>query len=346
MTVLDNLKSPNSITLELKTLTPIHTGGIGQYGEQLHPSGLLGCIRSFSCLLAAATGNKEFETEVWGTTTQENHNNVHAKRIALSWDVSRLETQELPEKVLFQEPSLQNPTHQHRGWFFNVAQKGEFKLTLTKRGISDVNWQLLLLALRIQILHASFGAKDQFGLGVVKIDKLPDVEKLSPELVKNALTDKPNLRNTFFAEIRFSKAAPSSFRDCLENGLRYRAHLRGSFRKSNEKDLRHYLFGALNEYGSAINVSAVYPLNEKESALRIWGVLPHTTSRKVKFNRDTILNRIKKALENDAPQRASSINWQICSTENFATWINQLNLLSKPTTVQRNRKVIRGSISQ
>jgi hypothetical protein len=340
MTVLANLNSPNSIILKLKTLTPIHTGGIGQYGEQLHPSGLLGSIRSFSCLLAAAIGNEQFETEVWGTTTQENHKNVHAKRIALSWDVSRLETQKLPDQI-----SWKDDNYQHRGWYFNVAQKGELTLTLTKRGISDVNWQLLLLALRIQILHASFGAKDQFGLGVVKVDKLPDVKPLNQEQVGQTLIDIPNLQNAFFAEIRFSNSAPSSFRECLETGLRYRAHLRGSFRKSGETNLRHYLFGDLRDkWGSAINVSAVYPLNEKESALRIWGVLPHTTSRKVELNRNVILNRIKTALDT-SPQKSSSINWQICSTKNFATWINQLNLFSKSTTVQR-KKIIKGRIKQ
>jgi len=90
MTALQHLKLPESLTLHLKTLTPLYTGGIGQYGEQIHPSGLLGSIRHFSCLLAAAIGDSGFETRVWGTTTQENHQNVHAKKVALRWDVSRL----------------------------------------------------------------------------------------------------------------------------------------------------------------------------------------------------------------------------------------------------------------
>ncbi len=333
MTALQGLKQPESLTLHLKTLTPLYTGGVGQYGEQLHPSGLLGSIRSFSCLLAAALGNEQFETEVWGTTTETNHNNVHAKKVALRWDISRLETQELPDKI-----SWQDDTHQHRGWFFNSAKKGEFTLTLTRRGISDTDWQLLLLALRIQILHATLGAKDQFGLGVVKVEKLPDVKPLNQEQVGQALIDIPNLQNAFFAEIRFSDAASSSFRECLEIGLRYRAHLRSSFRQRNETDLRHYLFGDLRDkWGSAINVSAIYPLNDKESALRVWGVLPHTTNSQIITNRNNILNRIKTAL-NAGPKRASSVNWQ---------GINQLNLFSKPTTVQRKRKkIIRGSISQ
>ena len=189
---------------------------------------------------------------------------------------------------------------------------------------------MLLLALRIQINHATFGAKDQFGLGVVKADELPDVDPLNQDQVGQALIDIPNLRNAFFAEIRFSTPAPNLFHECLEAGLHWRAHLRNSFRKSGETDLRHYLFGALGEYGSAINVSAVYPLNDKESALRVWGVLPHTTtngiSRKVDLNRDKILNRIKKALEN-GPQMPCSperIDWEVCPKNNIANWINQL----------------------
>ena len=51
----------NQIVLKLKTLTPLYTGGIGQQGDQIHPSNLLGGIRHFSCLVARFLGEKDFK---------------------------------------------------------------------------------------------------------------------------------------------------------------------------------------------------------------------------------------------------------------------------------------------
>ena len=91
MTVLDSLQRPDSIALTLRTLTPLYTGGVGQHGDQIHPSGLLGGLRKFSGLLAAAVGDPGFEHAVWGTAP--NADDRHAKRIGLrvDADASRLE---------------------------------------------------------------------------------------------------------------------------------------------------------------------------------------------------------------------------------------------------------------
>jgi len=347
------IKKPESFTMQLETLTPLYTGGIGQYGEQIHPSGLLGSIRHFSSLLAAAIGDSDFETRVWGTTTQENHQNVHAKKIALRWDVTGLETVELDKKITWQDGQ-----YEHKGWYYNLAQKGSITLTLTRRGISETDWQLLNLALRIQIIHATLGAKDQFGLGVVTTDKLPEVQPLSDEMLRETLTDRASLHNAFFAEIQFPCSAPKTLHQRIEAGLRWRAHLRGTFRQPGETELRHYLFGHLHDkWGSAINVSAIYPLPNNKSALRIWGVLPHTRQIRQSFRifnqvvsqREEILTRIKRALNNgpQTPSTQTDIKWTECSQENIVTWINQLNLLSNPTTAvqQPKRKVIKRKIS-
>ena len=99
MIALQQLSQPISLNLYLKTLTPIYTGGIGQYGEQIHPSGILGNIRHFSCLLAAAIGDSGFETRVWGASEDENH---HAKRVALYINTHGLKERELPDKITWQ----------------------------------------------------------------------------------------------------------------------------------------------------------------------------------------------------------------------------------------------------
>lgn len=329
MTALQQLTQPNSLTLPLKTLTPIYTGGIGQYGEQIHPSGILGNIRHFSCLLAAAIGDSSFETRVWGASEDENH---HAKRVALHINTNGLTRRELPAQITWQENK-----HQHKGWFYNIAQEGKFSLTLTRRGITDDDWRLLLLALRIQIRHATLGAKDQFGLGVVTTDQLPNV---APWKTANApLSNTPSLHNAFFAKLRFSCPSPNSLRECLEAGLRVRAYLRNSFRHHiNDTALRHYLFGELNQWGSAINVSAVYPLNDDSCELRIWGVLPHTTCNtmynQVIAARATLLTRLQTALKSVPSPHWNehckiNVVWKSNNTTNLVTWINKLAGISQ-----------------
>ena len=66
--VLTTLKTPEdngqSIHTLITTSTPLFIGGIGQYGEQIHPSGLLDSIRYFSCLVAGAIGDTKFINQV------------------------------------------------------------------------------------------------------------------------------------------------------------------------------------------------------------------------------------------------------------------------------------------
>ena len=93
MSALAALRTPDddahSVQIALRTLTPLYTGGVGQHGDHIHPSGLLGGVRRFSCLLAAAIGDPGFEHAVWGTSTDAKEH--HAKRIALRVDASGLE---------------------------------------------------------------------------------------------------------------------------------------------------------------------------------------------------------------------------------------------------------------
>ncbi len=86
MNVLAELRRPECVILTLRTLTPLYTCGVGQHGDQIHPSGLLGGLRRFSCLLAAAVGDVGFEHTVWGTAP--NADDRHAKQIALRVDAT------------------------------------------------------------------------------------------------------------------------------------------------------------------------------------------------------------------------------------------------------------------
>lgn len=327
MSALAALRTPDhdahSVLIALRTLTPLYTGGVGQHGDQIHPSGLLGGLRKFSCLLAAAIGDGEFEHAVWGTAP--NADDRHAKRIGLRIDTSDLKkVNDLPARINWDRPDGQR----RQGWFYNVAHDGVLRLTLTRRGISDRHWQLLLLALQIQIRHATFGSRDQWGLGVLTTDELPAVEPLQP-LQTPPLPDQPGLHRALFAEVQFNRALPSDWLVRLKEGLRWREKLRGSFRQTGEDDLRHYLFGQLNRHGSAINISALYPHGNQGCALRIWGVIPHTTPPQFADRRNQVVQKLRQAIQ-EGPNAVwpgeRQVIWQdgAAHQTDLATWINQL----------------------
>ena len=324
MAVLDSLQRPDSVALTLRTLTPLYTGGVGQHGDQIHPSGLLGGLRKFSSLLAAAVGDPDFEHAVWGTAP--NADDRHAKQVALRVDASSLEKiRPVAAKGCINWP---RPDGEPRsGWYYNVAYDGVLRLTLTRRGISDSHWQLLLLALRIQLRHATFGSRDQWGLGVLTADELPPVKPLSPPATA-PLTDRPGLHRALFTEIKFDAALPQGMESRLKQGLIWREYLRGSFRKTGKDDLRHYLFGQLNRHGSAINISALYPRGNNGCALRIWGVIPHTTPLRFADQRNQVVQTLRQAIE-EGPNAVwpgeRQVIWQdgAAHQTNLTAWINQ-----------------------
>lgn len=306
MNVLADLRRPDSVVLTLRTLTPLYTGGVGQHGDQIHPSGLLGGLRRFSCLLAATVGDAGFENAVWGTAP--NADDRHAKRVGLRLDGSGLrKNEELPGRINWDRPDGQR----RQGWFYNVAHEDTLRLTVTRRGISDPHWQLLLLALRIQIRHATLGAKDQFGLGVLAAEDLPAVEPLDVP-VGPPLAGRPGLHHAFFGEVRFDTPLPPGWPARLEQGLRWREKLRGSLRQPGMDELRHYVFGQLNRHGNAVNISALYP-RDQGCALRVWGVLPHTTPPRFADQRGQIMQALRQALRQGPEQSLSGarqLHWQ------------------------------------
>lgn len=319
MNALAGLQTPASTgraEFGLHTLTPLYTGGIGQQGEALHPSGLLGGVRRFSCLLAAALGDTGFEAAVWGRAGDQQCN-PSAKGVALQWRFDELCSVERScddKKSGNTRPGKQfSPINWSRadgrnraGWYFNYSHIGDLSLVAQRHGISDAHWQLLLLALRIQIRHATFGAKDQHGLGVLGCAGLPEVEPLQ-RAGGRALTDRPGLDRAFFAELHFDAPPPERDADygkALEDGLRLREALRGAFRRTPaEANLRHYLFGELNRWGSAVNVSALYRRADGNAGLRVWGAAPHTSSvpRDIAEALDTAVEHIHEFLQKPLP---------------------------------------------
>ena len=333
----------NQIVLKLKTLTPLYTGGIGQQGDQIHPSNLLGGIRHFSCLVARFLGEKDFETEVWGTAEESE---PKAKQIALKWDTSEL------KPINFHNKKIK--INNNKGWYFSSAFEGELTLQITKQFTKcDKNikeqfekfWNILLISIAIQIRHAMFGSKDQFGLGVLDLVNPEDFKRLFPKLniplneVKDDFLDKENklmnLKRYAFATITFRKASVNTFVNFknetkLKLGLAIRYNLRNALRPDDSqkwKEIRHKMFGELNKYSSGVNISAAYG-NEENPKIRV------TIELKLdnKEDRAEVVKKIQEKLKNiefieNIGYRIDNVIWKFGSAqknENKVDWLNKL----------------------
>lgn len=329
------------LDLRLRTLTPLYTGGIGQQGDQIHPSNLLGGIRKMSCEVARTLGDAEFEEAVWGRAGSGKDNEAKAKRIALRWDTSALQRVTLPSVVKIPKAG-QVPSR----WWFNSAYEGELGLRITRREISDAHWQILLIALSIQVRHGSFGAKDQFGLGVLELIGLPtfvqplDINHNWDKAILEG-SGRLNLLRRAFATVQF-RAAPGqrprlSRETALQLGLGTRAALRNALRAPSDASeeerngltsLRHRMLGKLNSFGSAVDVSAAYG-EQTSPRLRLSVTLkpeqPETRSEVLRAF-DSALKRLEGTIEATG-YRFDNAQWDFGGrhAKDKAAWLNTLS---------------------
>lgn len=339
----------NQIVLKLKTLTPLYTGGIGQQGDQIHPSNLLGGIRHFSCLVARFLGEKDFETEVWGTAEESE---PKAKQIALKWDTSEL------KPINFHNKQIK--INNNKGWYFSSAFEGELTLQITKRNIDDKYWNILLISIAIQIRYAMFGSKDQFGLGVLGLVNPEIFEKLFPKLnaddFKNITNNNDiSFSNCFLVRAKFSVKNKENdlLKDRMEAALKIRSNMRNSLRdllgnKEVSTIIRHRVFGSdikekdkENKFASLVNISALYQLNKEDLECRIFFTADFNKikdryiikefTQKHNLNLDDFV--VSKIFSNEIFKNVNNYNLkqksiQICKIKNFDENSKKIHLLN------------------
>ena len=352
----------NQIVLKLKTLTPLYTGGIGQQGDQIHPSNLLGGIRHFSCLVARFLGEKDFEKKVWGTAEESE---PKAKQIALKWEWDR-DTSELNNIKLTNVIEIpyvdKNNKYKKSQWRFNSAFEGNLTLQISKRDkdIKEKFWNILLISIAIQIRYAMFGSKDQFGLGVLGLVNPEIFEKLFPKLnaddFKNITNNNDiSFSNCFLVRAKFSVKNKENdlLKDRMEAALKIRSNMRNSLRdllgnKEVSTIIRHRVFGSdikekdkENKFASLVNISALYQLNKEDLECRIFFTADFNKikdryiikefTQKHNLNLDDFV--VSKIFSNEIFKNVNNYNLkqksiQICKIKNFDENSKKIHLLN------------------
>lgn len=312
----------DSLTITLKTLTPLWTGGANGLADRLHLTGLIGSLRWWyevlvrsiggnacdpsrhSCLYNLKDPTKPFSgmcdvCRVFGATGW-------ARRFRLAIND---EAQLHPDYSYNRTPTASQEYVDHRGkritpkWYLSgppLSGSVCFQIIATDR-----QFPVEVISDLFQFLAAwgSIGAKPQMGLGVIDIaDIIPPqkaqhlttylVNHLTPTPESNVF---PSLQNMFFASMSAERFAPNE-----TFNLKY--DLRRLFK--NNPDLRHFVMGTVKNERQAAKIMITHPYNGNTS-LRIWGWIPEETS-KFGMSREQVIELIYSHLRT----KYSISNWR------------------------------------
>jgi len=249
----------NRLTVKLQTLTPLWTGGVetGKM-DRIHETGIIGSLRWwYEAIVRGLGGNACDPTSdercpdkkgrlcdvcyFFGATGLK-----RAFRIQFDLKQSASDSSNSSNQLTVKVDN-------NRGWFLKRGCMGTLNGMFSPLRIDTIMdrddiLQVLALVLKLQEKWAGLGAKCQQGYGVVRFSSLIPalnineavsvIKKIKerPNRIKRKSTDLPNLREFFFAKIRFD--APSDPISFISD--------RSSNISPNNKELEWYFSGSPN----------------------------------------------------------------------------------------------------
>lgn len=206
--------------LEIKTVTPLWTGGVEGKVDRIHETGILGSLRWWYEAIVRGLGGKACDPTTSSCTYNPDERNNGLCDVcqvfgATGWGRRfRLEVVNDQTQPLWHGDRALNirPPNRNRGWFLLPGRMGTFTLRL----IGDQESLARIAALlRFVERWGSLGARPQLGYGVITIQNQDTIEQLmrgfswrsvvsSP--VSNTSDSLPNLQQFGFFRYRFQPA--------------------------------------------------------------------------------------------------------------------------------------------
>ncbi len=193
------------IDIDIKTLTPIHTGNIDPAESSIRATGLMGGLRWWYGLIYRTLNHKICDNPkedknpeklcgrcaLFGNTAQRRKFDllIEDNAVVTCSDVIRVEKK-----------------RGGRGWHLPQGRMGEFKLRIS--GNSDATKEIILLFLFLE-RYGTLGAKPQLGFGRFRItnrDVLRKYVSVSQITLGNEIIKKPNLIDSRFYTITFDES--------------------------------------------------------------------------------------------------------------------------------------------
>lgn len=204
--------------------TPLWTGNLDMKSDVLQPTGIMGSLRWwFEAILRGL--DKYACDPTSGERCPVNLNKKDhfcpACLIFGATGIRRMFGLDVDggEKVFDEGPVNIKPLEGHRGWYLGSGLKGKMKLRITALD-KDFEENLILTPLIVASKWGGIGGKTQHGYGVVEIEDVPEIDvvqfkgalekivlerpsKLNIELRHGNVSELPNLKEMFFAKVRF-----------------------------------------------------------------------------------------------------------------------------------------------
>lgn len=292
--------------LEIKTLTPIWTGGIetGKM-DRIHETSIIGSLRWwFEVLVRGLGGQVNDYEETCSINSCEVARifgaNGWQRRFRLNIKDSTKQDDKSPSKVESKHKyTKKNDRDFTPTWYFPKEPKdkprvGSFIISIQKF-FPDFDPQIIAGLVQFIADWAAIGARPQMGFGVIE----PKKERFNTDPLYKYLTsisgdksylDLPSLKNIFLARIEIPDAT-----DVTTFDLKY--ELRQLFREN--ENIKHFIMGTIKKnqaVKSKVKISRPY----NNGMIRIWGWIPENPKKNDiynnEWNREKILESIYKDL--------------------------------------------------
>ncbi len=304
---------PEPLTITLKTLTPLWTGGADGKSDRLHVTGMMGSLRWWyeavvrgwdgyacdpthqSCIYDADKPYNDLclGCQLFGATGW-------ARRFRLSLDdATRPAGTTGPQQPNGNRFKRNNP-NQPPSWYFpSQGRGGTFALSIVPTS-EDFDPLIILGLLKLVEQRAGLAAKTQLGYGWIKLQESPPIDANAFAQKMRAVAARqsgksnglPNLHEMFFARVRPGDTG-------LTATLNLKYDVRAAFRNAfgGNQQLRHWVCGSVR--GNDRQASKVYFSQAVDSSMRIWGWIPDAPSD-FHVTRNQAVDEIRAAVSNYA----------------------------------------------
>lgn len=300
---------PEPLTITLKTLTPLWTGGADGTSDRLHETGLIGSLRwwyealvrglggyacdptEHACLYDPDKPNKGLcvACQTFGATGW-------ARRFRLA--INDTTQPEGPTGSRQATGERLNRDGKSPIWYFQKGKGwgGSFDLSAIPLA-AEFNPHLLLGLLKLIERQAGLAAKTQLGYGWIHVTepKTFDIAAFVRAIVDDAKTqptkskELPTLNEMFFAQLTTRDTG-------LNATLNLRYDVRAAFRKAFNGDqaLRHFICGTVK--GNNRQASKIHFSQAVNDTMRVWGWIPTNQIPVRGVTRDQVVAQINNTI--------------------------------------------------
>lgn len=296
-----------SLTISIRTRTPLWTGGADGTSDRLHATGIIGSLRWWYEAIVRGLGGQACDPVEQSClyNPEQLHDGLclgcqlfGATGWARRFRLMIVDRTAAGGPDVARQPSgnrFKRGSNQHPSWYFKGGQTGEADIRIIPT-TTDFDPVVILGTLSFIVRWGGLAAKPQLGYGWVEIVSAPPLD--AGEFVRKvqamaaaqpgANNGLPSLDKMFFARLQAPDADVTAT-------LNAKYDLRAAFRTAfgGNQTLRHWVCGSVT--GNQRQASKISITQAVDGALRVWGWIPEDTPVR-SVTRDQVVEEIRRTL--------------------------------------------------